>query len=58
MKPTLIALDKFDKAHRKGPATLSDVGLSLLRPDQIRSLTEEVVIARAVDNMSASGGIL
>jgi hypothetical protein len=34
MTPTLTALQKFDAAHRKGDATLSDVGLILLRPPE------------------------
>jgi hypothetical protein len=32
--PTLTALQKFDAAHRKDAATLSDVGLILLRPPE------------------------
>ena len=34
MNPTLTALQKFDTAHRKDAATLSDVGLILLRPPE------------------------
>jgi hypothetical protein len=34
MTPTLAALQKFDKAHQRGAATLSDVGLMLFQPLQ------------------------